>query len=330
MAKASPSYEYLLRHCQSQSGLYVLGAGATGGLAPFGTEFWSGPARTFLRDISAFPVELPRRTLLAQRLVEAGRPLRLPDIYPERPFRPGEDDQPLQDILLRLTDFYARTSLKHSIARPRYERRRNHNYEVFNAFYPSMLSNYNHDGLAEAICRPRHRVVTMHGTVEAHFGRPAVADFLATTREFDLALPPDNLLMGVPETGDNLALLQRLQQLEMFAPAFIAIIGYTFARSPVGDRHDDQISLEWLLGRFRGYTGTVFVIDPYPDATQAMLSDGLQCRNVLAVKAYWNVLSHVIMRALYGPPTRRSLNYQHEELLDRHGRGRTYPAAGSS
>lgn len=48
--------------------------------------------------------------------------------------------------------------------------------------------------------------------------------------------------MGVPESYLDLKLARNLQIISAFSPAFIAIVGYSFAR--YGDGHDDQVSFD--------------------------------------------------------------------------------------
>jgi hypothetical protein len=321
MARYNHDYEALLRLAQSRPGLYLLGAGTSGGMAPLGKTFWLGPSLGHLRDISAIPIDIPNHSLLTQRVLEAARGIGAADVYPGRSIRPGTDDFPYHDALQRMTDYHARTSLKHHLAKPLFKKQRSPNYEVFNSFFPSVLANYNHDGLAEAFCSRRHLVLSMHGTISSHFGSSWLGEFLAATREYDFPVPPDGLLMGVPETNTE-DLSRLLLRATDFSPEFIVVIGYSFAL--IGNQHDDQVSLDWYLRRFRGFGGNVYVVDPNPDAMQAVLADNLRCRNVVAMKAYWNVLSHVFIQALYGPDTGRSLNYMHEKILDRDGNTKVY------
>jgi hypothetical protein len=295
-------------------------------MAPLGNAFWRRPATAFLRDIGAIPVEVPKQSLLTSRMLGEARRIGAKDVYPDRIFRPGADDFPYQDALRRMTDYYARNIIKHALARPLWDRRQSHNYNIFNSFFPSVLANYNHDGLAEAYCGRRHRVLSMHGTVGEHFGAPWVGQFLADSREFDFPMHHDGLLMGVPE-GQSVELLGRLQSATAFRPDFIAVIGYSFAK--IDNKHDDHVSFDWYMSHFQGYDGAIYVVDPQPAAVQAALADGLQSRKVVAVKAYWNVLSHVLMQALYSRQSPRSLSYRYEQILDRDGNGLVYPGTAA-
>jgi hypothetical protein len=90
---------------------------------------------------------------------------------------------------------FVREFLKNRLGEFRYSRTRSDSYDVFRFFYPSLIANYNHDGLASAYCRPRHRVLEMHGTVGRHCGAPEMGPWLTVLRDFDIALPPDDLIM---------------------------------------------------------------------------------------------------------------------------------------
>ena len=54
-----PSYEFILQHFQTQRGLYILGAGASAGSAPFGGEFSRVPSLDYLRNFGSFPAIIP-------------------------------------------------------------------------------------------------------------------------------------------------------------------------------------------------------------------------------------------------------------------------------
>jgi hypothetical protein len=87
------------------------------------------------------------------------------------------------------------------------------------------------------------------------------------------------------------------------------------------------VSLEYFKMRYQGFPGNVYIIDPAPDYLRETLADAIRSKNVFAIRAYWNVLAHVFLRMLKEPASRRSLNYRHEQMLDRYGGGISFPMA---
>jgi len=224
---------------------------------------------------------------------------------------------------MRLPDSYADWHMRHLLAKWRYGGEPIDSYSVFRYFSPATIANYNHDGLAAHFCGRRHRVIDMHGPIDPAYGSPAVAAYLALIREYDIPVTPDGILMGVAESYADKHLAHRLREVGRFMPGFIAIIGYSFAR--LGDRHDDRVSLDFFLDRFRDFTGDILIIEPRPDYLCNLIADHLRSRRVFGVPAYWNLLAHTAMEALNGRPMGKSLNYAHEALLDRHGNARAFP-----
>lgn len=161
MTLFTPSYEYLLSHFQTCRGLYILGAGTSAGVAPFGDTFMAGPAHGYALNSPSFPVVIPNRAPLTVRIIETASN-RI--IGPETDFLWSEKVQ-------RLPDYYARLFMKHELAKPRFRRRPIDNYRVFRFFYPSLILNYNHDGLAGDMCSGIHGVVDAHGTIQGGMAR---------------------------------------------------------------------------------------------------------------------------------------------------------------
>jgi hypothetical protein len=144
----TPSLEFILRQFLNRPGLYIWGAGASAGLAPLGASFWTASPIDYLRNVRSFPASIPQRSELTQRIVDASRHLSVADIHPGWELRPGTEVPPYQEILQRMADPYPRLNLKLLLAKARFEKRRPDSYRVLNRFYPSLIANYNHDGLA--------------------------------------------------------------------------------------------------------------------------------------------------------------------------------------
>lgn len=310
--------EAVLHEFRTQRGLYILGAGASAADVPFGTELMTAPALDYVRNSWLFPVVVREKAALTERIVAEARrkPWALAYPTPEAGLE-ATDVSFYLDLFERLPDFHAWLHMKHALSTARFNRRRSANYRVFQFFSRGMIANYNHDGLASDICRRFHRVIEMHGTIEAGFGSPEMAEIVAEARGYDLSVPLDNLLTCVPESYYDLELTRRLAEVETFQPEVITVIGYSFGRRSNG--FDDIVSLESFLRKFREFLGYVYVIDPSPYELQHMLADGLRCRNVLGIAAYWNVLAHTMIIKAMRPCWCTLLNYEHERILDRFG-----------
>jgi hypothetical protein len=320
-----PSYEVLLRQFRTDSGLYLLGAGTSAGTAPLGRAFWTAPSLDFLRNIGGFSAEKPIHSPLTSGIIKNSSGIFLSEIFPNRALRPGNDDLLYREILRRMPNYYARLLLKHLLAKANFYDQQTHSYRILRFFAASLIANYNHDGLAAKFCGRCHRVLDMHGTIERGYGSPQVGTFLDEVREYHLPDLSDGILMGVPELWSDQRLSVKLLEIGRFVPTFIAIIGYSFARN--GEAHDDHVSLAYLQHRFRGFQGSVYVIDPEPDYLRDMLSECLKSKNIFAVRARWNVLAHAMTKSLHNPCERKSLNYLHEHLLDTYGGGVAFPLA---
>ena len=331
MASTTPSNEFLLRHFRACRGLYILGAGASAGASesagevPFGQDFLIGPALEYVRG-GSFPVSLPVPSDLSRRIKTVAGGIPLSRVFPDRILRPGAAEEfPYQELLQRMPDGFARLYMKRDLSKVRFAQRPRDNYTVFQYFYPSMLMNYNLDGLATEYCSRVHHVVTPHGTIPREFGSPDAAKLLARVREYDVRLGPDGLVLCVPESSDDSHLQNCLHRMATSAPSFIAIVGYTFGRN--GNGHDDWISLDRFKRVFRRFTGNIYIVEPRPEHLREMIADGIESNRVFGVPAYWNILAHLFIEAVHDRIGRRSLNYVCGQILDRHGDRVVFPLA---
>lgn len=323
LGAVGPSLEFMLREFRRYPGLYVLGAGASAGAAPLGRAFWTASSLEFLRNLRGFSASIPVHSELTRRMIEGSRELTVSEIFPGRELRLEDEKSLCLEILERLPNYFARTYLKHLLAKANFTGRQSDSYRIFRCFRPSLIANYNHDGLATRLAATRHRVVEMHGGVERGYGSPQMAKFLEQAREYHLVDAEDGLVMGLPESYLDLKLARNLQIIGACSPAFVAIIGYSFAR--YSDRHDDQVSLDYFKMRFQGFPGSIYVIDPAPEYLQETLADAIRSNQVFPVRAYWNVLANVFMRMANEPMPLKSLSYLHEQILDRFGSGFMFP-----
>ena len=280
----------------------------------------------YLRDLRSFPAIVTPRTPLTQRMIDysgiAGG-----DIFPDREFRPGTDEYPFGEILKRLPDGFAREQLKHVLARPRYAARTNgtvtDSYRVFRNFHPSVIADYNHDGLAQEFCGSNHAIVEMHGSIDPVYGAPESRAWISILREFDIILPPDGLIMGLPESWADVSLYRRLSWVMSNMPMHVAIVGYSFAR--MGNGYDDAVTLANFVQRFKHYSGAVLIFGPDPTQLCEMLSDALEIKTIYPIKRYWNVLAHAYCETLRDPNKFISLDHAYGDIFNRHGSDIIFP-----
>src|SRR5712671_2624195 len=153
-----------LRRLCTRRGLYLLGAGASTGEAPFGAKFMRAPLIDFLRHAGSFSVNKPEHPPLSRLLLDAGADLTGYDIH-GRTLRPGTEDL-TQELLQLAPPNFLRSELMHMLAVPRYRGRASHNYLPFRFAPPSLFMNYNHDGLADDLIGHMHPVIAVHGSVD--------------------------------------------------------------------------------------------------------------------------------------------------------------------
>lgn len=310
--RPTTSCEFLLRLLTGR-GLYFLGAGASAGEAPFGAGLLPEVGIDYLRHACSFSTVTRQHPPLSELVLEARPGITALDVH-GRELRPGTEDF-TQDRLRLMPPNFPRSLLMHQFAVPRYRGRASRNYLPFRFFPPSLIMNYNHDGLASRLVGPNHAVIPVHGYVESWIGSPDALAFIRTTGiEYDLAIAPDRLLMLERESFCDLDLARRLMPMAQFKPEFVAIIGYSFAWT--GQRHNDVVSLDCFVDHYRDFQGPVFVVDPQPDRLQEILAERLHHAQVRSVCTRWNLLSHAFLEAMVRRLRGRTLNDYCEELFD--------------
>ncbi len=326
-----PTLEHMFARLRKRMGLFVIGAGASAGSSPVGRDFWRRSPLDYLRDLRSFPAVITPREPLTQRMIDHSG-IDVGDIFSGREFRPGFDEYLIREILKRLPDAFAREQLKHVLARTKYlaqtEGAVTDSYRVFQAFWPSIIADYNHDGLAREFCGAQHAITEMHGAIHPLYGSPESGARISALREFDLVLPHDDLIMGLPESWTDVRLYRRLSWVLNRAPQHVAIIGYSFAQ--MGNRYDDAVTLTCFIHRFKHYPGAIFVIGPDPGQLCEMLADALKIKTVYPIKRYWNVLAHAYLVSQQEPGKFRSLDHAHGFLYDQHGSGLAFPLSPHS
>ncbi|MFP5249145.1 MAG: hypothetical protein ACLGP3_04915, partial [Acidobacteriota bacterium] len=219
--------------------MYVLGAGASAGQVPLGNGLLWEPAIAHLRG-GSYSATLPRQALVTRKsfAVATGgnRETTLATLFGHREVRLGTPEFPLEEMLARQTDFRTILHMLHLLAKPLFHGVDINSYRAFSSFKPGVILNYNLDGLASYWCRPRHRVIVPHGTVEVAYGSPYIAEYLEHAGSFDLPPPLHELLLCVPESETE-QLRRNVDRAFLALPDFVAVVGYSFGR--YGDAYDD-------------------------------------------------------------------------------------------
>jgi hypothetical protein len=302
-----------LRCLRTRRGLYFLGAGASAGEAPFGRDFARAPLIYFRRNYRDIGTTPPKHTPLGLRLLAAGSDITSADIH-GYDVRPGTEDV-AQEVLRMAPANVFRSLLMNQLAGPRYRRRASHNYLLFRHSPAALFMNYNHDGLATDTFGDIHPVIPVHEYVDHWIGSPEALEIIRTfCMDYDQPIASDGLCMLEPEAYLDRNLERRLMPMLSFRPEFVAIIGYSFAWT--GEHHDDIVSLDCFVDRYRKFKDPVFVVDPQPWRLQEYLAERLHLANVIGVPARWNLLAHGVLEALAGRLNGRPLNEYCDELLD--------------
>jgi hypothetical protein len=232
MSLCTPSKEAIFQQFRTCRGLYVLGAGVSAGHVPLSNGLLRAPALDYVRG-GCFPAFLPSQSELTKKSVAATTGSNLTTtlsiLFPNRTPRPGTEEFPLEEMLRRMPDLYTLQHMRHALAKPRFLDEQSDNYLVFRHFHPSVILNYNHDGLASYLCRP-HKVVVPHGTVESWYGSPQMADYPKALRDFDLPVPPATVTPCVPESESDSDLKSKIYEAVWSSLQFLALIGYSFSR----------------------------------------------------------------------------------------------------
>ena len=171
---------------------------------------------------------------------------------------------------------------------------------------------YNLDGLLFELRDSRHRLYDMHGTSPDFLASPDILEWIEMGGSPDAAsmLPGTNV--DAPESSDDPWLARKLDALWTFQPAFVAIVGYTFARQSGG--HNDVVSLRAFIERYRRSRGTMFVIDPFPDPLCEELHRELAWATIAPVPVRWNLLAGAYLDCAQGLAPGRSVTERYREL----------------
>jgi hypothetical protein len=119
----APSYESILQHFRARRGLYLIGAGASAGLAPLGAKLYRVVALDWWHG-GGFPAVIPAvHAPLNRKIIESQSGCPQTEIW-GREIRPGTEPFPIVEMLIRLPEYWTRIRTKHELVKVRYEDRR--------------------------------------------------------------------------------------------------------------------------------------------------------------------------------------------------------------
>ncbi len=280
----------------TQRGLYILGAGASSPLVPLASMFGPEVGRLYLSG-SSFPVNAPPRNILSNKIIR--------DALSKQEPRTVESE-----LLAGMSTGYALDASRYLLARPAALNLHPDNYAVFSLFPASIIWNFNHDGLAERMCAPRHKIFNEHGVVHSAYGGDFGRESMKYAQEYDAAAKDAREVMFEPEPE---AFYDRSIP-DLDTCRFVAVIGYSFARTNNG--FDDAASLYRLCEALRASPRPVVIIDPSPELTVELVREWIKSNRVYSYSLYWNVYARALSRAMMTPGEKRSIDAAYGFELD--------------
>ena len=304
--------ENVVRRLLIESGLYNLGAGTSYGVVPFGNELYARAGYAWLArgHFPATGVRSHRRA--TEKIIRIGTNGAIDRLLDGRVPRNPDDLAVFSVILEKLMpDVFGEVALFNLLSQYASLGSVPDSYRVFARFAPSVIVNFNLDGLASECCGTRHLILTPHGTVPTWFGAPETALWLRDA----VAMPDRNLPaeIGLAFFADEEERHSPEYSRLLRNVNFVAIIGYRFGRNP--DGFDDQKSLERLTSSLRKNPKPIFILDPEPRDLWECIAEMAKTNDVFAVPVYWHFLARAIL-----DPDRRSTSTiadHYLRLLDR-------------
>lgn len=164
---------------------------------------------------------------------------------------------------------------------------------------PSLLFNFNLDGLARRYCSQHVKVLEAHGELDwPYLTDDVFPDLLYEVTSADYPLPrltPKVLLEPEPGSITNshpyakvTSLFQRFQA--------VVIIGYSFSRWR--SSRDDAESFEWLVELLRTYRRPVYILSTSPEELAAEISDRVRSFAVMPVGIRWYPFARALVESL--------------------------------
>lgn len=268
--------------------VYILGAGASYGLIPFTPG---------LRRIMAAEFHVPG-------IYSVGRPI--PTNLYRRVMAGAGKARDMSEALFRrtITEPALGFLVQRALWRPM-GKDVPANYRVFELVgAPSVLLNFNLDGMANSYCGNRHIVFEPHGRIDAErFASRIYGDLLDATMAYDLALPDIRykLLPGPePSCITRRFAYRALPRWFENAPS-VLIVGYSFGKQENG--FDDSESLEFFVELLRRTGKHAFVLSPSPEELTEILQQRVSLFSVTGISVRWELFARLLLARpwLLGP-----------------------------
>jgi hypothetical protein len=268
----------LLWYMSGPRPFFVLGAGASYGLAPTTAEMRSLVKEDYL-DIGIYPFGPPEMSDLFRRTI-GSQSLNLEDF---------------QEVILQsIPPATLEILVQRSLAVPHLSATPNH-YAVFNLVSPgALIFNFNLDGLATRYLGHRHLVLTPHGTIDSEIVHDP--ELIEATATVGLILSPIRPKLLPGREPSSITREPAYGQALAFFPTTGAVvfIGYSFGQ--FGRQFDDVESFSFLVDLLRRDLKPVCVVSPHPEEVTDLIEYELKRRIVLGVPARWESLSRVLCR----------------------------------
>jgi hypothetical protein len=263
---------------------YILGAGVSAGIIPMTHQQGELIVNRHLEFgiFSVNPIEIDPQ---ATRILGSSR---------------FSDDQMKKALIDRLPSGAIR-AISMQLMTPDKVNKLSHKYVVFNkARRPSIIFNYNNDGLASRYCK-RHYILYPHSVLDEIFRSNEwdrmIDDCLFY--HFEPPVPSGLILIGREPIGIiNNPAFRFAEKHFKFTEDYVVIVGYSFGFN--GLDVDDWVSLDFFKRNLRKYRRKVLVIDRDNSRFIAdMLSYEFMQNDIFAIAADWDYLARAILFADY-------------------------------
>jgi len=268
---------------------YILGAGVSAGIIPMTHQQGELIVNRHLEFgiFSANPIGIdPQATRILGLSRFTDDPIRL-------------DDQMNKALIDRLSSGAIR-AISMQLMTPDKINKLSHKYVVFNkARKPSIIFNYNPDGLASRYCK-RHYILYPHGILNDKIFRSKEWDRIIDYCLFyhlEPPVPPGLILIGREPIGTTKNYAFSLAKKHFkYIEDYVVIVGYSFGFN--GLDVDDWESLDFFKRNLCKYRRKILVIDRDNSRFIAdMLSYEFMQNDIFAIAADWDYLSRAILFA---------------------------------
>jgi hypothetical protein len=259
---------------------YILGAGVSAGIIPMTHQQGELIVNRHLEYgiFSGNPIEIDPQ---ATRILGSSR-------FP--------DDQTKKALIDRLPSGAIR-AISMQLMTPDKINKLSHKYIVFNkARIPSIIFNYNNDGLASRYCK-RHYILYPHSVLNDIYRSSEwdrIIDY-CLLYHFEPPVPSGLILPGREPIGIiNNPAFRFAEAYFEYTEDYIVIVGYSFGFN--GLDVDDWVSLDFFRRNLHRYRRKIIVIDRDNSRFIAdMLSYEFKQNDIFAISADWNYLSRAIL-----------------------------------